>query len=458
MSRLRAVSLVLGVVAAAAAPAAVAVAAPGMAAGGHFLPPEQGAWWLRVQSAAGIPVLVALAWALGRHRRAVRWRPVLWGVGLQLALAVVVLSPAATAFFFNVVDAFVHRLLSFAEAGIDFVFQTVQPHFVSTPDPATGEPVRQLVEGHTSPPLKSVAFWVLPTIVFFSSLMTWLYHIGVMQWVVKGFAWLMYRTLGTSGAETLSAAANVVVGQTEAPLLVKPFVESMTLSELNAVMVGGFATVAGGVMAVYVLFLRDIPGIAGHLVTASILSAPAALAVAKVMVPEMGEPVTARSLRMHVERPDVNSIEAIARGATDGMRLYLNVLAMLIAFVAMVALADWVLGVVGLSLSQVLGWLFAPIAFVMGIPWSQCGAVGRLLGEKLVLTELLAYSHLGEMIRHGPPVLSERSAIIASYALCGFANFASIGIQIGGIGGIGGGGGGGGGGVGVGGGGGGGGV
>ena len=234
---------------------------------------------------------------------------------------------------------------------------------------------------------------------------------------------------------------SIFVGQTEAPLLVAPFVDKMTKSELNAVMCGGFATVAGGVMAAYVGFLKDIPGIAGHLVTASILSAPAALAIAKVMVPETEEPATSGILQINVERPDRNVLEAAARGATDGAKLAINVAAMLIAFVGLIAMCDWMLAFIPigeepLSLSMILGWLFSPIAFAMGVPWSEAGIVGGLLGEKIVLTEFIAYIHLGTLMAAENPVLSERSAIIASYALCGFANFASIGIQLGGIGGI----------------------
>jgi CNT family concentrative nucleoside transporter len=222
---------------------------------------------------------------------------------------------------------------------------------------------------------------------------------------------------------------------------VAPFIQKMTKSELHAVMCCGFATVAGGVMAAYVGFLKDIPGIAGHLVTASIMSAPAALAISKVMVPETGEPATSGTLTFTVAKPDRNVLEAAARGATEGVKLAINVAAMLIAFIGLIAMGDWILGFISiggdpLSLSMILGWLFAPIAFAMGVPWSECMVVGELLGEKMVLTEFIAYIHLGALVAAENPVISERSAIIASYALCGFANFASIGIQLGGIGGI----------------------
>jgi CNT family concentrative nucleoside transporter len=390
----------------------------------------------RCLSLSGIGVMILIAWALSTNRRAIRWRPVLWGVALQLILGLIVLHPALQEHFFTVVDEGVRKLLSFSEQGADFVFQTVEPHQIQD---SSGE--ASLFIGRISPPMKTFAFWILPTIIFFSSLMSILYHMGLMQRLVKLIAMIMQKTMGTSGAESLAAAGNIFVGQTEAPLLVAPFVDKMTKSELNAVMCCGFATVAGGVMAAYVGFLRDIPGIAGHLVTASIMSAPAALAIAKIMVPETGEPATSGTLEISVERPDRNVLEAAARGATEGVKLAINVAAMLIAFVGLIAMCDWMLAFIPvggdpLSLSMILGWIFSPIAFSMGVPWSEATVVGGLLGEKMVLTEFIAYIHLGAIMAADNPVLSERSAIIASYALCGFANFASIGIQLGGIGGI----------------------
>jgi CNT family concentrative nucleoside transporter len=374
---------------------------------------------------------------------------VFWGVGLQLILAVILLNPVLQDFFFTAVDSGVRKLISFSEDGANFVFQSVEPHSVTN---ASGD--LEFFVGRISPPVKTFAFWILPTIVFFSSLMSILYQIGLMQRVVWGIAWVMQRTMGTSGAESLSAAANIFVGQTEAPLVIRPYVGTMTRSELHAVMTGGFATVAGGVMAAYVGFLQDIPGIAGHLVTASILSAPAALAISKVMYPEDGEPMSGDNLVLSAELKYRNVLEAAAEGASEGVRLAINVAAMLIAFVGLIAMFDWMLQVVpvvfcdgeamlgyaaecsSLTLSQILGWLFAPIALAMGVPWSEAAIVGSLLGEKIVLTEFVAYIHLGELIAADQPLISERSAIIASYALCGFANFASIGIQLGGIGGL----------------------
>jgi CNT family concentrative nucleoside transporter len=263
-----------------------------------------------------------------------------------------------------------------------------------------------------------------------------------MQWVVRGFAWVMARTMGTSGAESLNAAGNIFVGQTEAPLLIKPFVHSMTMSELHAVMTGGFATVAGGVLAAYVgMLVAYFPDIAGHLIAASVMSAPAALAISKVMYPETEEPVTRGELRVELERPDVNVIDAAARGAAEGLQLALNVGAMLLAFIALIALINGILGWVAgwfgaeLTLQAILGVIGAPFAWLMGVPWQDSLAVGTLIGEKTAVNEFVAYLHLAELLQSGS-TLSARSVVIATYALCGFANFSSIAIQIGGIGGI----------------------
>jgi len=389
----------------------------------------------RVRSLLGIPILVLLAWGLSVNRKAVIWRPVMWGVGLQLTLGIALMNPWIAAVFSSGIDALVNTLIGFSSEGARFLFASFVPHFVTVMD-EVGQPVPQNFANQVSPSLMNIAFWVLPTIIFFSALMTLLYHLGWMQRIVTAFAWAMQRTMKTSGGETLSAAANIFVGQTEAPLLVKPFIHEMTRSELMAVMVGGFATVAGGVMAVYVLFLHEIPGIAGHLAMASIMSAPAALAIAKVMVPETEISATAGGTPFQVDRVDSNAVEAVSRGALEGMRLAANVAAMLIAFVAMVAMVNWCFGLFGLSFDQVLGWVFSPLAFLIGIPWEESAVIGQLLGKKMVLTELIAYSSLRDLMLGGTAVLSERSAVIASYALCGFANFASIGIQIGGIGGI----------------------
>jgi CNT family concentrative nucleoside transporter len=287
--------------------------------------------------------------------------------------------------------------------------------------------------------LRSFAFSVLPTIVFFSSLMSILYHLGLVQVVVAFFARIMQKALGTSGAESLSAAANIFVGQTEAPLVVRPYVATMTQSELMAVMVGGFATIAGGVMAAYVGMGID----AGHLMTASVISAPAALLIAKVLQPEVEHPTTLGKVEVEIEKTTVNVVEAAAAGASDGMKLALNVAAMLIAFLALIAMADAIVAWCGSwfaqqwSLAKGFGYAFAPLAWIMGIEAKDCRPAGELLGMKMVANEFLAYAQLSAWQADGSGVeLAERSRIILTYALCGFSNFGSIGIQIGGIGGI----------------------
>lgn len=389
----------------------------------------------RVLSFAGIFVMLGLAYVLSKNRRAISMRPVFWGVVLQLIFGLIVLNPTAQSFFFDVVDGAIRKLLSFSEAGATFVYGTIEPHEVLKTD---GTPTGPLI-GTVSPPVKTFAFWILPTIIFFSSLMSVLYHFGIMQRVVYGIAWVMVRTAKISGAESLSTAANIFLGQTEAPLTVKPYIEKMTKSELFLVMLGGFSNAAGGVLAAYVGFLRDVPGIAGHLMTASILSAPAGVAVAKIMYPETEKPETQDILKVDTKSTYRNVFEAAAEGATEGMKLLLNVVAMLIAFVALVTMLDYLLHFIPiagapLSMSRLLGWIMSPVAFVMGIPWSEAPTVGRLLGEKIVLTEFIAFIHLGEIVNGTSAALSQRSVVIASYALCGFANFASIGIQLGGIG------------------------
>jgi CNT family concentrative nucleoside transporter len=363
----------------------------------------------------GILVLLAIALAMSNNRKAIPWRLVLWGLGLQLIFAIFILKTPIGQPFFGVIDTAIKKVLSFSDAGSDFLFKSFGAGVVEAP-------------------LMNFAFRLLPTLIFFSSLITVLYHFGIIQFIVKWVARAMQKTMRTSGSETLSVSANIFVGQTEAPLMVRPFVSKMTKSELMAVMVGGFATVAGGIMAMYVKILADIPGIAGHLMAASIMSAPAALVIAKIIYPETESSDTMGDLKIVLEKKDDNVMEALSRGATDGMKLAANVGAMLVAFVAMIALVNAILGVMGLSLQQILGWIFSPLAWVMGIPWHEAGIMGTLMGEKLVLTELIAYGDLAEL--RATNSISDRTAIIASYALCGFANFASVGIQLGGIGGI----------------------
>ena len=373
----------------------------------------------QLTAAFGYLVLIGLAWLISSHRGRFPWRVVVWGTAVQLSFAAAILKTRQGQQFFDLLGAVFTRLISFADEGSRFLFQDFST--------------------------KAFAFSVLPIIIFFSALTSVLYHLGLMQLVVKGIAIVMQRTLGTSGAESLSAAANIFVGQTEAPLVVRPFVARMTRSELMAIMVGGFATIAGSVMAIYV----KVFGInAGHLLTASVISAPAGLLIAKVLQPETETPETLGTQNIRLPRSSGNLIEAISNGASDGLMLMLNVAAMLIAFIALIALTDfclensafWIQQKLGVSnpttvnLAFLLGWLFAPIAWLMGISPAECRTAGELLGIKMVATEFMAYEQLGTILKSPTPALSPRSSVILTYALCGFSNFASIGIQVGGIG------------------------
>ena len=411
---------------------------------------------LRFVSLLGIPVLLLLGWLVSANRRLIPWRIIAWGIGLQFVFALIILKTPAGAAFFGWINDVIVGLLGFTTTGARFLFGNLVDNNVPV---GTGEPgmgVVQPIVGTVANTGAFFAFSVLPTIVFFSSLMTLMYYFGVMQAVVRGVAWVMMRTMRTSGAETLSAAGNIFLGQTEAPLLIKPYVASMTMSELMAVMTGGMATVAGGVMAAFVgMLVLSFPDIAGHLMAASVMSAPAALVFAKLMYPETEEPATRGELRVDVEKIDANPIDAAARGAGEGMVLAFNVGAMLLAFIALIALINALLGWVGavthftnllqgfgwlaegqsLNLEWIMGWLFAPLAWIMGVPWVDAREVGTLLGVKTIINEFVAYLQLGGILSGGGD-LSARAAIIATYALCGFANFSSIGIQIGGIGGI----------------------
>ena len=380
----------------------------------------------------GIFVLLALAWALSNNRRRFPWRVAGWGLGLQFILAVILLRTPWGQAGFGAARAFVTQLLSFTDAGASFLWGNLyrtSPDIVANANPEAGYlQVTNSVSGQLMPIGTVFIIHVLPTIIFFSSLMALLYHLGIMQRIIMGVAWVMRRTMGTSGSESLSCAANIFVGQTEAPFVIKPYLETMTRSELMAVMVGGFATVAGGVMAAYVRFGID----PGHLLAASVMSAPAALVVAKIMYPETEESPTRGSVSLDVPREYANVLDAAAGGAGIGLKLAANVGAMLLAFIALVAMANYGLGLVGLSLEQIFGWVFSPIAWVMGVPWSEAGAFGNLLGTKIAVNEFMGYIALGEATQNG--TLSPRSIVIATYALCGFANFSSIAIQIGGIG------------------------
>ena len=362
----------------------------------------------------GIIVLLGIAYLLSNNRKLINLNIIAWGLGLQISFAFIILKTPLGKALFSYLNVIIIKLISFADAGSDFLFKSFVPE----------------VGYHLA--LVNFAFRALPVIIFFSSLIAVTYHFGIIQFIIKKIAFIMEKTMKTSGAETLSVSANIFVGQTEAPILIRPYISSMTKSELMTVMVGGFATVAGGVMALYVSWLNNIPSIAGHLLAASVMSAPAALMIAKIIYPETEKPKTFDSKNIDVNTTDTNAMDAIGRGATDGMKLAANVAAMLIAFISMVAMVNFILGYANTSLQEILGFIFKPIAWTMGIPWDEAKIVGTLMGEKIVLTELIAFGDLSNLIEQN--LLSERSSIIASYALCGFANFGSIGIQLGGIG------------------------
>ncbi len=399
----------------------------------------------RLAGVVGMAIMILIAWLLSNNRWRVKWRLVGMGVGLQVFFGLLVLKTPFGRRLFEVANLAFTQLIGYTRQGAGFIFGNLIDSSVPVAPSAgaSGE-----LSPLSSPELwahtgASFAFLVLPTIIFFSSLTSVLYYVGAMQWIVKGIAWVMQRTMRTSGAETLSVAGNIFVGQTESPLLIRPFVGEMTLSELNTVMVGGFATIAGSVMAAYVGMLSPyFPDVAGHLLTASVMNAPAALLISKILVPEVGAPVTQSSMAVTVEKEEANIIDAAAAGAAQGLRLALNVGAMLLAFIALIALVNGVVGGIGglfgmpeLSLELLLGWLLSPLAFVMGVPWADAGVVGSLIGVKTVVNEFVAYLQLAGLM-DGGTALSPRSIVVATYALLGFANFASIAIQIGGIGGI----------------------
>lgn len=374
----------------------------------------------RAVSVVGALSMLALAFALcpKERRRHVSLRTVGVGILLLFGIAVLVLRTPVRGLF-TLANAGVERLLGFSHAGASFLF---------------GKLADAQGFGFV------FAMQVLPTILFFSALMAVLYHLGVMPFVIERLGRALSRSLAVSGAESFSTAADVFVGQTEAPLAIRPYLAKMTLSELHACMVAGFATTAGGVLAAYVAMLgRTVPGIAGHLIACSVMSAPASLVVAKLMLPEIERPETSGDLRVEVPKTTANVLDAIAVGATDGLKLAVNVGAMLLVFLAFTAMLNAGLGWLGanllgreLSLELVLGWLFAPLAWLLGVPSGDVTKLGLLLGQKTVLNEFVAYSHLSQMLEQDPTWLSERGRLIASYALCGFANFGSIGVQIGG--------------------------
>jgi len=395
----------------------------------------------RMRAALGLAGLVGLPWLISVDRSRIDWRLVGWGIGLQVAFAVMVLRTPLGVVAFDSVNQLIRAVLHYGEEGARFVFGNLVRE---------GVPVGTVTDGGFSRAPDRVAqtgaffgFRILPNIIFVSSLMTVLYHVGIMQKVVRAVASLMQSTMRTSGAETLCTASNIFVGMMESPLVVKPYVERMTESELMTIMTAGMATIAGTVLAAYAEMLlpfhADAPG---HLVAASVMSAPAALVMAKLLVPETGAPETVGALTEEVPRSDVNVIDAAARGAADGLRLALVVGAMLIAFIALVAMLNgmigWVggmVGVPGISLEGLLGATLAPVAWLLGIPWSDAVFVGRMIGIDFVLNEFVAFASLSEALDAGR-ILSDRSLVIAIYALTTFANFGSVAMTIAGLGAI----------------------
>src|SRR5688572_21782880 len=382
----------------------------------------------------GLAVLVGIAWLFSNNKKAVDWRLVATGIALQIGFAALVLLVPGGRDVFDALGRGFVKVLSFVAAGSNFIFGSLMD---------------------TSKYGFIFAFQVLPTIIFFASLMGVLYHLGVMQAIVRGMAWAITKVMRVSGAETTSVCASVFIGQTEAPLTVRPYIPRMTESELITMMIGGMAHIAGGVLAAYVGMLgggdpAQQAFYAKHLLAASIMAAPATLVIAKILIPETGTPLTRGTVKMEVEKTSSNLIDAAASGAGDGLRLALNIAAMLLAFIALIALINWPLTWMGQAtglqamlgkptdLAAIFGYVLAPIAWVIGTPWADATTVGSLIGQKIVINEFVAYLQLADIVngRVAGVALSDQGRLIATYALCGFANFSSIAIQIGGIGGL----------------------
>ncbi len=373
-----------------------------------------------VQPLFGAIVILMIAVAFSTNRRAINWTTVAWGLGLQVVFALIVLKTSAGQLVFSTLGTYITKLLGFAGVGAAFVFGPLG-------DSGVWGRAMTAALGPDGPKYAVIfAFQVLPTIIFIAALFAILYYFGVMQVIVRAFAVVMHRVMRASGAESLNVAASIFMGQTEAPLTIRPFIPRMTESELMTIMTSGMAHISGGIMAAYVLFGIE----AKHLLTAVIMTAPGTLMMAKIFVPETQSPETMGSVKLHVEKTDVNVIDAAGRGTGEGLQLALNVGAMLISFLALIALVNALLGLAGLSLQTIFGWVFSPVAWSMGVPWHDAGAIGNLLGTRMALNEFVAFSQLGPM----KGALDPRSFTTATFALCGFANFSSIGIQIGGIG------------------------
>jgi concentrative nucleoside transporter, CNT family len=381
----------------------------------------------RLQPFCGLFLIALIAWALSTNRRAIRGRTIVWGFGLQFLFALIVLKTSIGQRVFEVLGERIRNLLSFSAVGSSFVFGPIGNQPVWTD-------IMTRVLGKDGAQYGTIfAFQIAPTIIFIAALFAILYYFGVMQFVVRLFALVMNKAMGASGAESLNVAASIFMGQTEAPLTIRPYLPRMTESELMTVMTSGMAHISGGIMAAYIAFGIEPK----HLLTAVIMTAPGTLMMAKMFVPETAVPETLGTVRLEVARTDVNVIDAAGRGTGEGLHLAMNVIAMLISFVALIALTNAILGWIGgwihipdFSLQKVFGWVFAPIAWSLGVPWKDAGTIGNLLGTRMVLNEFIAFAQLGPM----KDTLDPRSFTVATFALCGFANFASIGIQIGGIG------------------------
>jgi len=373
-----------------------------------------------LQPLFGAFVILAIAIACSNNRRAINWRTVAWGLSLQVVFALIVLKTTIGQRVFSTLGDGINKLLSFAGVGSDFVFGAMGNSSV------WGRVMSATLGADAARYTVVFAFQVLPTIIFIAALFAILYYFGVMQVVVRIFAVAMHRVMGASGAESLNVAASIFMGQTEAPLTIRPYLPEMTQSELMTVMTSGMAHISGGIMAAYILFGIE----AKHLLTAVIMTAPGTIMMAKMLVPETEVPKTMGAVKLDVEMTDVNVIDAAGRGTSEGLHLALNVGAMLISFLALVALVNYLLSFAHLSLQQIFGWVFAPVAWSMGGTWKDAPIIGNLLGTRMVLNEFVAYSQLGPL----KATLDPKSFTIATFALCGFANFSSIGIQIGGIG------------------------
>ena len=376
---------------------------------------------LKLISLLGLVVFVGIAWSISSHRKLFPWRTVAWGLGLQFLFGFLILKTHAGERVFDFCQRGVTKLIGFADEGSKMVFGPLANTTLLSEKLGPGNGFIFVIT-------------VTATIILVAAVSSLLYHYGVLQLIVRGTAWVMQRLMRTSGSESLAAAANIFMGQTEAPLVIRPYLPKMTRSEILAMMTGGMATIAGGVLAAYVSFGVS----AGHLLTASVMSAPAALLIAKVMLPETEQSETAAGASAKVPRETTNGLDALCRGASEGMMLAINIMAMLIAFVAVVALVNYLISLglrqAGVTtttpLQTAFGWVNAPIAWLMGVPWKDCEAVGSVLGERIVINEFVGYFSLSKMTT----TLDPRSYTLATYALCGFANFSSIAIQIGGIG------------------------